>query len=113
LTNFTVFLQNFVEVHNTKFHGNRSSGSRADTWDRQTNPFRDYVNALKKRHIKRTCMWNNKYETLWVCVYSLSYPACKSFLRCTILPSVACLAVLYFYTLSNKQPDFRNKVTER
>jgi len=31
---------------------------------------------------------------------------------CAILPSVACSALQYFYTLSNKWHDFRKKVTE-
>jgi hypothetical protein len=31
---------------------------------------------------------------------------------CTIMSSVACLALQYFYTLSHKRHDFRNKVIE-
>ena len=41
-----------------------------------------------------------------VCVCSLGYPACKAH----ALSSVACPAVLYFYTLSNKLRDFSEDI---
>ena len=52
---------------------------------------------------------SNKCHIMIVCLYSyLSCHACKThFLRCSIFLSVACLAVLYFNTLSHKWHDCR------
>ena len=52
---------------------------------------------------------------------SITYSGCVSAalvmyhakrMRCVILPSVVCLAVLYFSTLSHKRTDFRKQVIE-
>jgi hypothetical protein len=50
---FRVYRQIFIKVPNIKFHGNPSSGSRADTRGQAhmvnlIGAFRDYVNAPKK-----------------------------------------------------------------
>jgi len=50
------------------------------------------------------------YYIISVCVCRLRYPACKAHASYYTVSSVACLALLYFSTLSHKRHDFRNKM---
>jgi len=51
-----------------------------------------------------------QYYTIWVCVYSLSYPACKgNSPNCTRIVVGGLLALLYCSKLYHKWGDFRNK----
>ena len=63
------------------------------------------------RLCSRCSQWKiNKYYIFWVCVCSVRYPACK--FAWAVLPSVACLSLQYFSTLSHKRHDFRKKIID-
>jgi hypothetical protein len=55
---------------------------------------------------------SNKYYRLCLCIPSLSYPAGNALRHIVILPSVACLSLPYFSSLSHKGQDFRKSVIE-
>jgi hypothetical protein len=106
-----------MEVPNTKFHKNPSSGSRSDTCGQTDvtklkDVFRNHANApINHRHITWLCLRYNEYHVLLVCACSLSYPACKR-MRSIILSSVTCLVLPHFSTLSHKRQDCRTKFIE-
>jgi hypothetical protein len=76
--------QSFMDVTNTKFHKNPSSGSRSDTCGQTEvmklkDAFCNHAKAPKNhRLITRLCLWYNKYHILLGCSCSLSYPSCKA-----------------------------------
>jgi len=62
-----------------------------------------YKYNIEASYRKHFCFGKiNKYYLFSVCARSLRYPASKAHAPC-ILPSVACLALLYFTTLCRKR----------
>jgi len=64
-----------------------------------------YKRNIEERSCNHCCGGKTISITYCKCACSLNYPA-------GILPSVACPAIQYFSTLSQKHQDFRKKVTE-
>jgi hypothetical protein len=69
-----------------------------------------YNLTLRHFHVTIFAM-ENKYYIFWVCMCSLSFPACKEHAPC-ILSSLAYTGLPHFSTLSHKWRSFLKKVIE-
>ena len=93
LNYFTLTLHK-TEIPTYNYH----KEGRQCTYNLKFRPLRVTIVAVEKR-----------YHIFWLCICSLSYPACKAHAPWVMLPSVACPSLKRFSTLSHKRHDLKKK----